>query len=239
MTKPVLFLAILFSATFVGCAAEPAVPPVRESIEWCDIWISHANKTNLPRVLLIGDSITRDYYPEVEKRLAGKAYVGRLSSAAFVADPALRQQIQMVLSQYRFDVIHFNNGMHGWHCSEADYGRALPSLIATLRSNAPQARLIWANTTPLRDGKGANGDPSAEYSDERIAARNQIAGEIMAVQKIPVNDLFTPMLGHPEYHSDNVHFNGQGVQVQAAKVAEAVEKELARSISASLPSPGS
>src|SRR5882757_4893499 len=91
-------------------AAEPgkALPP-RESIEWCDIWISHANKTNLPRVLLIGDSITRDYFPEVEKRLAGKAYVGRLSTAAFVADPALRQQVQMVLNQYQFDVIHFNN----------------------------------------------------------------------------------------------------------------------------------
>lgn len=61
-----------------------------------------------------------------------------------------------------------------------------------------------------------------------LLARNKIAGEIMAAQKISVNDLFTPMLGHPEYHSDNVHFNGQGVQVQAAKVAEAVEKELAR-----------
>jgi hypothetical protein len=228
MTKLPLFLALVFSATFVGCAAGPTARPVREAIEWCDIWISHANKTNLPRVLLIGDSITRDYYSEVEKRLAGKAYVGRLSSAAFVVDPALRQQIQMVLSQYQFDVIHFNNGMHGWHYSEADYGQALPALIATIRSNAPQARLIWANTTPLRDGKGANGDPQAEYSDERVAARNQIAGEIMAAQKIPVNDLFTPMLGHPAFYQDNVHFNGQGVQVQAAKVAEAVEKELAR-----------
>ncbi|TAL01925.1 MAG: SGNH/GDSL hydrolase family protein [Verrucomicrobia bacterium] len=228
MTKLPLLLVFLFSAPFVGCAAEPTVPPAREAIEWCDIWISHANKTNLPRVLLIGDSITRDYYPEVEKRLAGKAYVGRLSSAAFVADPALRQQVQMVLGQYKFAVIHFNNGMHGWHYSEADYGRALPALIATIRSNAPQARLIWANTTPLRDGKGANSDPQSEYSDERVVARNKIAEEIMTTQKIPVNDLFTPMLGHPEYHSDNVHFNGQGIQVQAAKVAGAVEKELAR-----------
>ena len=228
MTKLPLFLGLLFSVTCVGCATEPTMPPAREAIEWCDIWISHANKTNLPRVLLIGDSITRDYFPEVEKRLAGKAYVGRLSSAAFVADPALLQQVQMVLSQYRFDVIHFNNGMHGWHCSEAAYAKALPALIATIRSNAPQARLLWASTTPLRDGKGANGDPQAEYSDERIAGRNKIAGEIMATQKIAVNDLFTPMLGHPEYHSDNVHFNSQGVQVQAAKVAEAVEKELER-----------
>jgi lysophospholipase L1-like esterase len=228
MTKLPLLIALLFSATFVGCAAETTAPSVREAIEWCDIWISNANKTNLPRVLLIGDSITRDYYPEVEKRLAGKAYVGRLSSAAFVADPALLQQVQMLLSQYKFDVIHFNNGMHGWHYSEADYGKALPALIATIRSNAPQARLIWANTTPLRDGKGACGDPPAGYSDERVAARNKIAGEIVGAQKIPVNDLFAAVLGHREFYQDNVHFNGQGVQVQAARVAEAVERELAR-----------
>src|SRR5579862_4689380 len=173
---------LLLSATLLVVSAAgvqanaPAIPlSDRESIEWCDIWISHANKTNLPRVLLIGDSISRDYYPEVEKRLAGKAYVGRLSSSAFVADQALWQQVRMVLSQYRFDVIHFNNGMHGWHYSETDYATALPTLITTIRSNAPQARLIWASTTPLRDGKGASADPKAEYSDERVVARNKIA----------------------------------------------------------------
>jgi hypothetical protein len=64
-----------------------AAPPARESIEWCDIWISHANETNLPRVLLIGDSIARDYYPEVEKCLAGRAFVGRLTTSRFAADP--------------------------------------------------------------------------------------------------------------------------------------------------------
>ena len=57
-----------------------AAPPAREAIEWCDIWISHANETNLPRVLLIGDSIARDYYPEVEKRLAGTTSNHRLGS---------------------------------------------------------------------------------------------------------------------------------------------------------------
>src|SRR3954469_14911554 len=70
-----------------------AAQPARESIEWCDIWISHANETKLPRVLLIGDSIARDYYPEVEKRLAGKAFVARLATSRFVADPVLLKEI--------------------------------------------------------------------------------------------------------------------------------------------------
>ena len=50
----------------------------------------------------------------------------------------------------------------------------------------------------------------AEYSDERVAARNAIAAEIGTAQKIPVNDLNAAVRGHPEYHSDNVHFNNQG-----------------------------
>lgn len=160
MTKLPLLLACLFSVTFVGCAAEPTAPLAREAIQRRDIWISHANKTNLPRASLMAIPLRATIFPTASKRRR-KALRWTAFSAAFAADPALRQQVQMVLSQYKFDVIHFNNGMHGWHCSEAEYGKALPSLIATIRSNAPQARLIWANTTPLRDGgNGANWRPA-------------------------------------------------------------------------------
>src|SRR5580698_1623955 len=132
--KYIALLLSIFAMVISSGKAEADDYPAsaKESIEWCDIWISHANETNLPRVLLIGDSITRAYYPEVEKHLEGKAYVGRLASSAFISDPALKQQIAMVLSQYKFDVIHFNNGMHGWQHSEADYEKAFPGLLATI-----------------------------------------------------------------------------------------------------------
>ena len=205
-----------------------AAPPARESIEWCDIWISHANETSLPRVLLIGDSIARDYYPEVEKRLAGKAFVAHLATSRFVADPVLLKEIESVLNGAKFDVIHFNNGMHGWQHSEAEYRQAFPKFLKTIRAHARKARLIWAATTPLRDGKGVTGDTKAEYSDERVAARNAIAAEIVTAQKIPTNDLNAPMRGHAEYHSDNVHFNIQGIKIQAAQVSAGIEKLLPR-----------
>ena len=134
----------------------------------------------------------------------------------------------MVLSGTKFDVIHFNNGMHGWQHSEAEYRKALPKLIKTIQAHAPKAKLIWATTTPLRDGKGVTYDTKAEYSDERIAARNAIAVEIATEQKIPTDDLNAAMRGHPEYHSDNVHFNGQGIQIQAAQVSDAIAQLLPR-----------
>jgi lysophospholipase L1-like esterase len=164
----------------------------------------------------------------VEKHLAGKAFVARLATSRFVADPVLRKEIELVLGQVKFDVIHFNNGMHGWQHSEAEYRKALPKFIKTMRAHAPKAKLIWAATTPLRDGKGVTYDTKAEYSDERIAARNAIAAEIVTAQNIPTDDLNAAVRGHPEYHSDNVHFNDQGIQIQAAQVSAEIEKFLPR-----------
>lgn len=132
----------------------------------------------------------------------------------------------MVLSETKFDVILFNNGMHGWQHTEGEYQNGLPKLIKTIRTHAPKAKLIWATTTPLRDGKGITGDTKAEYSDERISARNVLAAEIVAAQKIPTVDLNAAVRGHPELHSDNVHFNGQGSQILAAQASEVIRKLL-------------
>jgi hypothetical protein len=224
--KLFIFIFMLRAAVAaIGNAAETS--PAREAIEWCDVWITHASETNLPRVLLIGDSITRDYYGEVEKRLAGKAFVGRLTTSRFAADPVLLKEIEAALSGAQFDVIQINNGMHGWQHSEAAYRKALPTVIKAIRKHAPKAKLIWATTTPLREGKAETWDTKVAYSDDRIAARNKLAAEVMAVEKIPTVDLNAAVRGRPELHSDTVHFNGQGSQILAEQVAAAAEKLLA------------
>lgn len=214
-----LVLAVSFNWLTLAAPAETS-PSARESIEWCDIWISHANETNLPRVLLIGDSITRDYYSGVEKLLVGKAYVARLATSRFVSDPVLLQEISLVLDNTKFDVIHFNNGMHGWQHSEAEYQTAFPELLKTIHAHAPRAKLIFATTTSLKESKPSD---SQVASDERITQRNHIALDCIHGKEIVVDDLNMLMRGHPEYHSDNVHFNNQGIQVQAQQVAARIE----------------
>jgi hypothetical protein len=224
LTKSILIISLVVLPSLLTKAELATYPPqARESIEWCDVWISHANETNLPRVLLIGDSITRAYYPEVETKLAGKAYVGRLSSSAFISDPVLLKQIEMVLSQYKFSVIHFNNGMHGWQHGEKEYEQAFPEFLRTIQTNAPRAKLIWADTTPLKVSPNLPPENQTQATDERIAARNAIALKFVQAKKIPVDDLNTPMRGHPEFHKDNVHFNDQGIAIQAAQVAAQIE----------------
>ncbi len=229
LIKLCFLLLLIANFAFAGNGRAASYPPsARESIEWCDIWISHANETNLPRVLLIGDSISRDYYPGVEKRLAGKAYVARLSTSAFISDPVLLRQIEMVLNQYKFDIIHFNNGMHGWQHSEKEFAQGFPKFLKTIQKYAPNAKLIWANTTPLKMSPNLPADNQTQATDERIAARNAIALKFVQAQNIQVDDLSTPMRGHPEFHSDNVHFNDQGIALQAAQVAALIEPLLNR-----------
>ena len=221
-----LILPITLATSFTSLVgAQPAgvLPAARESIEWCDVWISHANETNLPRVLLIGDSITRDYYPEVEKHLAGKAYVARIATSRFISDPVLLQEIALVLDNTKFDIIHFNNGMHGWQHSEKEYGDAFPEFLATIKAHAPNAKLIWANTTTLK--VSPSGDQT-QASDERIAQRNAIALEYIKPGGIAVDDLNSLVRDHPKYHSDNIHFNKQGIALQATQVAAHIKKLL-------------
>ncbi len=197
-----------------------AEEPIRERIEWADIWVTNADKDDLPRVLLVGDSITRGYFDAVEKRLAGKAYGARLATSKCVADPTFLDEVQLLLKQYRFAVIHFNNGLHGFGYTEEQYRLGLVELMATFQKHAPDAKLLWASSTPIRKRENLQ-----EISDgtERVQARNEIAAELMKERSVPVDDLYGLVEQHPDWFSgDGVHFNEKGREVEAQQVAEAI-----------------
>lgn len=192
----------------------------RENMEWCNIWIPDSNGTELPRVLLLGDSITQSYYPKVAEILKGKASVARLTTSKSVGDPALLAEVVVVLDQCRFDVVHFNNGLHGWGYSEEEYQKCFPELVAAIRKHAPHAKLIWATITPMRVSGNLT---RVAKGTERVKARNKIAADYVAKEGIPVDDLYALVENHPEYASnDGVHFNRQGIEVQAEQVAKHV-----------------
>jgi hypothetical protein len=212
----------LFVLAAVAAAAQK--PAVRENIEWLDVWLPNTNNHDLPRVLLIGDSIARDYGKPVEANLKGKAYVGRMATSKSLGDPALLDQVALVLQEQSFDVIHFNNGMHGNGYTEEEYAAALPALVATLRRYAPNAKLIWASTTDVRR---RNHIEEADPKTDRIVQRNRAAAAILQKETIPIDDLFSAVNGHPEYHMpDGVHFNEKGSEILAAQVSASVGKLL-------------
>jgi lysophospholipase L1-like esterase len=213
--------AALLLATAPTSAADPP-RVVRENIEWLDVWVPGNGVKDQPRVLLIGDSITRGYYKTVEDALKGKAVVCRLATSKSLGDPGLLDEVRLVLGQATFDVVHFNNGMHGWGYTEEEYAKAIPDLVAAIRKGAPGARLVWASTTPVRvAGKVEQLDPKTD----RVKARNKAAAEVMAKEKIPTNDLFALVTDKAElFSNDGVHLNAKGSAALGEQVAAQVSK---------------
>jgi lysophospholipase L1-like esterase len=220
--------ALLFSASFMLPAAiaqapkAPARKSILETIEWTWAAKPDAPDPALPNVLLLGDSITRGYYPEVTKLLAGRANCYLFATSAASGDPRLIHQIDdyFVMMPLKFAVIHFNNGMHGWKYTEAAYGSSLPLLVETLRAKSHGAKLVWATTTPVHaaDSGGA--------TNPRIDQRNAASLRTMQRFHIPIDDQHALMAGHDDLHNGSVHYAEAGSTVQAEQVQQVIEKLL-------------
>ncbi|MEZ5431695.1 MAG: SGNH/GDSL hydrolase family protein [Verrucomicrobiales bacterium] len=191
----------------------------RESHDWCTITIKTkpANGPDLPLVLLIGDSITVRYAAEVGAALQDKAYVSILGTSKAVGDPALLDEIKLVLRQNAYAVIHFNYGLHG---GIEGYRQGFPQVIDTIRHYAPGAELIWATTTPCEQKEGG--------PDLAVQERNRIAAEHVAKAGIAVDDLYSLVANHPGrlWDGGGVHYSAEGTALQSRQVAQAIGARL-------------
>lgn len=190
--------------------------PITEKVEWTWTDRPEAAVAGLPNVLLVGDSITRAYYPATEKQLSGVANVYLFATSCASGDPRLPGQLRdyFAMMGLKFAVIHFNNGMHGWGYTEQQYAAGLPGMIAVLRDAEPEARLVWADTTPVR-----RDSTTGQASNARIDERNRLAEAVMSREGIPVDAQHGLMLPHADLHSDDVHFNAEGSALEAVQVA--------------------
>jgi hypothetical protein len=228
----ILLAAVALALSPAVSAGQTVIAPAgrhvaREPIMWNRLWLPNVNKEGLPQVLLIGDSISVAYYNDVAADLKGKAYVGYFASSLAVGDPMLPKQVALILRNYKFDVIHFNNGLHGKNYSEEEYARYFPQYVKTITGNARGARLIWASSTPVRTGK-----EMSEFAPwtRRVAARNKIADAYARKAGIPIDDLYGAVLDHPEYYlgGDGTHPNPEGRAAEGRAVAASILKALGK-----------
>ncbi len=220
MRRTVLFAAIFLCA--LSASAQTQLP-ITEKIEWTWTGRPEAPQPNLPNVLLVGDSITRGYYPAVEKGLAGVANVYLFATSCSSGDPRLSGQLHdyFAMMGVKFAVAHFNNGMHGWGYTEQQYAAGLPAMIAALRDGAPQAKFFWATTTPV-----LHDSTKGESTNARIDERNRLAAAIMVKDGIAIDDQHALMLEHQDTHNGDVHFTAEGSAIQAAQVAQIIRQAL-------------
>ncbi len=166
-------------------------------------WDFVEDDPKLPRVLLIGDSVSRAYTQTVRQALAGKANVHCAPANCGPTATGLKK-IDIWLGDGKWDLIHFNFGIHDRNTPVADYAARLEQLIERMKRTG--ATLVWANTTPLPDV------PKKRFTADSIIERNAAAAEVMAGHKIDINDLFTaitPRLDELQ-RPDDCHFTGPG-----------------------------
>jgi hypothetical protein len=227
MRRALLFVLLVQIAMLVAGQAMARENPRLERIEWTDIWVASADQSDLPKVLMMGDSITRGYFDDVDKDLAGKAHCARFATSMFLSNPDYLETLKMILGRYRFSVIHINNGLHGWSgYTEEQYRQALPKLMATLQKYGNGATIIWATSTPRRNAQ----NPAQLAPDNgRLLERNRIAVEYMNQRGITVDDLYSLVADHPEYYNlpkDSTHFNAQGRALEGQQVSKFILEAL-------------
>ncbi len=182
-------------------------------------WDFVPDDPQLPRVLLIGDSVSRGYTQSVRKALAGKANVHRAPANCGPTASGLKN-IEVWLGDGKWDVIHFNFGIHDRGTPIADYTARLERLVERMKQTG--AKLVWASTTPIPDV------PAGQQTAASIVERNRAAAELMARHNVAIDDLFTAVTPHlaEMQNPGDVHFNGQGYEFLGQAVAAAIEQNL-------------
>lgn len=192
----------------------------------------------LPRVLLIGDSISIGYTVPVRELLKGKANVHRPLTNCGPSTTGVAK-LDDWLGAGKWDVIHFNFGLHDLKYMGANGENLADPQLETSRPQVPleeyevnlrkivkrlqatDAKLIWRNTTPVPEGaKGRVVGDAKKYND--------VALKIMQENGIPVDDHYAFCLERLEEIQlpANVHFSPEGSRALAEQAVAAIEKAL-------------
>ena len=186
------------------------------------------DKPGLPRVLLIGDSISIGYTLATRELLNGKANVHRIPENGLETRHGLKS-LERWLGGGRWDVIHFNWGLHevkrldkvNVEVPIEEYDKNLRQLVARLKKRG--AALIWASSTPVPEG----GVSPIRFNKDAVAY-NAVARKIMDENAVPINDLYAFTLPNMKklQQPTDVHFTEEGSSALAAQVAASIEQAL-------------
>ena len=185
---------------------------------WCD----ETAKNDLPRVLLVGDSITRGYQDMVRKKLAGICYVDYISTSYAVDSAIYNTVVKTMAADDKYSLIHINHGLHGQHMSKRTYKSRMKKLLAKL---SKKSSLIVATTTNVYH-YGTH-RPDGKWM-KRVRERNAAIVELANEFSCPVDDLYSVCLtiDWSGRSIDGTHYEAGGYDILSNAVAEAIKKAL-------------
>jgi len=230
-------LTVLALTTLSFAQAPQAAKPERKARKPSPSLVQIEDTPGLPRVLLIGDSISMGYTLATRELLKGVANVHRIPTNGSSSDVGLAKLDEWLATGgagKKWDVIHFNWGLHDlkhWKDGKLDlsgpqvnpierYEKNLRAIVAKLKATG--AKLIWTSTTPVPEGcEGRVTGDEVKY--------NAAAARVMKEEGIPTDDLYALVKAKPELAlPKNVHFSVSGSKVLAEQVAAEIKKALGK-----------
>jgi len=234
MLKRPLTLCLLLSMIFLLTAVSPCAEaqnkkkqnPVLTPIE---------DDPALPRVLIIGDSISMGYTLDTRAMLKGVANLHRPPTNCGPTTKGL-EEIDAWLGKGKWDVIHFNWGLHDLKYMNEQgklvdvdegkqqvpieqYEKNIDELVQRLKKTG--ATLIWRNTTPVPEGsKGRVPADAVKY--------NAAAARVMEEHNVQIHDLYSFAKEHEKEIQlpKNVHYSKAGSKKLAEQVVEVIKAAL-------------
>ncbi len=221
---------LVFFSFILGLAAQDTKPAPKPKAKQPDpAFATPTDDAKLPRVLLIGDSISIGYTVATRELLAGKVNLHRISENGGPTTNGTGKLAKW-LGTTKWDVIHFNWGLHDIkfmpdgkrQIGLEDYEKHLRALVKQMQATG--AKLIWCTTTPVPEGK-----VSPARKPEDVLAYNAIAKKVMEENKVTINDLYAHAQAGPLAKIQipvNVHFTSSGSKYLAKQVAASIEAAL-------------
>lgn len=190
-----------------------------------DAWAYVKDDPALPRLLIIGDSISRAYTVDARKALKGKANVHRAPSNCGPTQRFL-QLGETWLNQNgddQWDVIIVNFGIHDGK-NPAGYEGNLRKIIARLKQSG--ATVFWVRTTPwgkdakvFEDGDGGDASRITNGISDRLVKEE-------GLQVIDAHAVMAPMVGSRLNRKDFTHWDPEAYRILGNAVADAVAPSL-------------
>lgn len=186
-------------------------PKKLETLEWDNVWWEQTANETGRRILYIGDSISCGTRRQITKLSNSEILCDGFGTSKALDNPYLKPSVELFMQQQnKCDTILFNNGLHGWHLSEEEYGKCYEDMLQFLLQTEKTVYVVLT-TDDIKHPK----------QNERAAARNEIAKALAQKYKLPVIDLHTVAVNNPEYHRpDGVHFEGEGYDLLAKCILE-------------------
>lgn len=201
----------------------------KERYEWIHSWCDESLNRDLPRVLLIGDSITYGYQEFVREKLKGQFYTDYVATSYSIDMKIYRSLILNFVKDSEYDVIHFNHGLHGKYLSKRSYKARVKKLLDALENK----NVVLANSTCVF----LSGNKTTDLSwEKRVKERNEALLELAEERGWALNDLYSVSVSVPaefRFH-DGTHYLPEGYKMFAERVSDSIKENYCKKMNITL-----